>query len=472
MQLHFQLRKLSVAITLAMSATILTACGGDSSGDDGGSNVPIVKEYDSFIEDSVGGEAFAGETIELPKLSKNGLPLKYRHRNNSEEVCTLLSDGYSVKLKPNTENKINRCDLWVDNQGGNARFKGISTAHVIEIYPVCENGQKNGEKTHRCIPAATMIEPLSAAPVTNVNQELNFTVIGYNLKGKLSDFKIETDACSDIKHSEEVFTGSNDKDSFTLTCTPDTAGTFELSIINSEDTTQLLKTPINIELPTVIGGNKTLTKTGVVSCANEETNNLPCTLEALGDKWYRLKQDGEVQAGADFSYSKKQYTNPKTNEQETCIQDNVTGLIWETKTDNDGLRDKDWTYNWYNTKSSENGGNAGSEGEDTCGDTLGSKCNTQAYIQKLNENQYCGYDDWRLPEQYELVSLLDFGREKPAINPIFKYVGDADFVAYWTNTTVGSKEDEAQAIDFSNGTVPYGKSKTWDSHYIRAVRAD
>ncbi|WP_230659630.1 Lcl C-terminal domain-containing protein [Psychrobacter sp. I-STPA10] len=468
MQTHFKTKQLCVAITLAMSAIGLTACGGGSSG----GNVPIVKEYDSFIggADSLSQHAFANTTHELPKLSKNGLPLKYTYRENSEEFCTLSADGYSVKLLPNKENKINRCDLWVDNQGGNARFKGISSAYVIDIYPVCEDGQKNGEQSHLCIPTATTIDPISA-PVTNVNQDLKFTVSGYNLKGNLDKLKIKTDACSDIKRSKDAVTDYTDKDSFVISCIPDTAGTFDLTI--SDGTTQLLKSQINVELPKVIGGKDILFKTGITTCSTDTEKNMDC--KKLSEDWIGLNQDGEVQAGADFKYSKKIHQNPTTHETETCIQDDVTGLMWETKTDDDGLRDKDWAYTWFNPNNSENGGTKGSPGKDTCGGTLatsGNKCNSKAYIDRLNEIQYCGYNDWRLPEANELIGLLDYGQLKPPLVNKQYFTQPINYRFFMTATTA-SYFTSFMAIDFASGVVNEGhKDSEQASYAIRAVRAD
>jgi hypothetical protein len=60
-----------------------------------------------------------------------------------------------------------------------------------------------------------------------------------------------------------------------------------------------------------------------------------------------------------------------------CTRDNITGLIWEIKTDDNGLRDKDYSYTWYSTDAASNGGNAGSAGSNTCGSTLPSNlCKT------------------------------------------------------------------------------------------------
>jgi hypothetical protein len=42
-----------------------------------------------------------------------------------------------------------------------------------------------------------------------------------------------------------------------------------------------------------------------------------------------------------------------------CTRDNKTKLIWEIKNDYKGLRDKDWTYTWYEPDMSQNSGYPG-----------------------------------------------------------------------------------------------------------------
>ena len=50
-----------------------------------------------------------------------------------------------------------------------------------------------------------------------------------------------------------------------------------------------------------------------------------------------------------------------------CTKDNKTGLIWEVKTDDGGLRDKDWYYSWYKPNG-DNGGDVGYRGSNTNGE--------------------------------------------------------------------------------------------------------
>lgn len=160
-----------------------------------------------------------------------------------------------------------------------------------------------------------------------------------------------------------------------------------------------------------------LTNTGVFTCGTDTQNNLSCTVNSL-NALYGLNQDGEVQAGRKMSYSTVKYGNDE------CIKDNVTGLIWEQKTNDQGLRDQLWRY--------VNSNKINSSGRDPiCGNTLG-YCTTSAYIQALNHNKYCGYSDWRLPTRSELLNIVDYGRTAPTINPLF--TNTAYDGAYWTSS--------------------------------------
>jgi len=92
-----------------------------------------------------------------------------------------------------------------------------------------------------------------------------------------------------------------------------------------------------------------------------------------------------------------------------CLRDGSTGLVWEVKTADKGLRDRRWTYTPYDSDSSTNGGYPGYK-DATSGNCLrelmtDASCNTEAYIQALRRSRLCGFDDWRLPTVRELVAV-------------------------------------------------------------------
>ena len=79
--------------------------------------------------------------------------------------------------------------------------------------------------------------------------------------------------------------------------------------------------------------------------------------------------------------------------------------------------------------------------------------------------QLGGHGDWRLPTGQELVSLVDYTRYDPAIDPIFTTVANS----YWSATTNATAPNFAWVVTFDFGFV--NDSLKADFHYVRAVRA-
>jgi hypothetical protein len=114
----------------------------------------------------------------------------------------------------------------------------------------------------------------------------------------------------------------------------------------------------------------------------------------------------------------------------SCVRDNVTGLIWEVKTNDGGLRDMNNTYSWYNPDSSTNGGSAGTQNGGTC--SGGIDCDTASYVAAVNTAGLCGASDWRMPTVEELRSIVDYAVSYPGSAIDTNYFPNAVNYGFWS----------------------------------------
>lgn len=155
-----------------------------------------------------------------------------------------------------------------------------------------------------------------------------------------------------------------------------------------------------------------------------------------------------------------------------CVRDNITGLVWEAKTDDGLLRDRDWRYAWYDGDAASNGGDAGGSGDAaTCNSTLGASCTTEAYVAAINAQALCGTgtESWRLPTQRELLTLVyagAYGSGLPSIDPT--YFADTRLAPYWSASTYAPTPSMAWGVHFGYGAA-HGEAKAAANH-VRLVR--
>ncbi len=122
------------------------------------------------------------------------------------------------------------------------------------------------------------------------------------------------------------------------------------------------------------------------------------------------------------------------------VKDNNTGLIWEVKTNDGSIHDKDKKYNWYDAK--------------------------DVFIKKLNRQKFGGFSDWRLPTIKELATIVHYGQTWPAIDT--KYFPKTQSDNYWSSPTYANYASYAWGVYFLVGyDSNYNKSS---EYYVRAVR--
>ena len=150
-----------------------------------------------------------------------------------------------------------------------------------------------------------------------------------------------------------------------------------------------------------------------------------------------------------------------------CVLDQFTGLIWEVKTETPGLHNRNSTYSWFNPLEDASG-DLDYRGKPDGGNCDGSKCDTFALAQAVNEAAYCGFTDWRLPARDELGSISDPRKTNtpPSIN--MKFFPNTQPGEYWSSNDYQFHWNTAWLWNFGNGLdrVEWKESP----RYVRLVR--
>ena len=177
-----------------------------------------------------------------------------------------------------------------------------------------------------------------------------------------------------------------------------------------------------------------------------------------GFSFTRLNSDGSEYSGnGDYG------TDPWS-----CVLDNVTGLIWEVKTNDNTLRDRDEGFTWYDSSTAEG---------------TPSDQDTADFVEYLNENTevnsgngLCGQSNWRLPTVQELVGISDFSNYEPVVDTsYFPNARTGAFEWSWTadlNSDTENYPNFAWLYNYETGSTRSGnnnKGATNISYYVRLV---
>ncbi|WGZ93324.1 MAG: DUF1566 domain-containing protein [Candidatus Thiothrix putei] len=167
---------------------------------------------------------------------------------------------------------------------------------------------------------------------------------------------------------------------------------------------------------------------------------IPANAERVAGRYVKLDNTGKPLAATATNYS--------------CVKDIQTNLVWEIKTNDGGLRDKDWRYRHFHNYSGYWGTVSGYDGSTLCA-VLGS-CDAYSYMETINSQGICGRKGtWRLPVNGELGSIaqINTGGTPPHINlSVFSDTAQiarkSAYCSMNTNTGVDA-EHNYQGVDFT-----------------------
>jgi hypothetical protein len=90
-------------------------------------------------------------------------------------------------------------------------------------------------------------------------------------------------------------------------------------------------------------------------------------------------------------------------------------------------------------------------------------------IRSCNNLTIAGYDNWRMPNVRELLSLIDYGAYKPALPENYPFVNVEPSALYWSSTTSMPHSAQAWTVGIMNGNVRR-YNKTSNAYHVWAVR--
>jgi hypothetical protein len=141
-----------------------------------------------------------------------------------------------------------------------------------------------------------------------------------------------------------------------------------------------------------------------------------------------------------------------------CTKDNKTGLIWEVKTSDGGLRDKNNEYTNYDAIYPKCDWN---NCEKDYPSKLGASTNTDGFVKAVNAQGLCGSSNWRLPTKDELLTISPAGYDTG-------YFEEKLNNYYWSSSTHANFSSYAWRVSFGYGFSD-GDPKD-DNNFVRLVR--
>ncbi len=238
--------------------------------------------------------------------------------------------------------------------------------------------------------------------------------------------------------------------------------------VASNDSLIVTVNPKLLQIP--MGSLGLLNDTGSTSGGDYPSGgNIVCIGEMIAEQDCSSGRDAAAAAGqltkvgggqAGFDFTKLDINGSELIEPATswaCVRDNHTGIIWEVKINDGGIHDKDNGYRWGGKTASLTG-------------TFGTEYNDwDILVDGANAENYCGFNDWRVPTRGELRSIINYNRTKPAIDTSF--FPNAGTGLYWSSSPVAYANTHAWGIAFSEGKDLHAFDRSYNLGKVRLVRS-
>lgn len=186
--------------------------------------------------------------------------------------------------------------------------------------------------------------------------------------------------------------------------------------------------------------------TGVTSCSDTIHNGIVCPVANVLGQDAEFGRDVLVNDNSDghagFKFTKLDAQGKPllaSASSWACVQDNVTGLIWENKSNTSDIHNKDLLYTHYSASFDPK--QQYKLGTDASG-----------LVDQVNQEKLCGLSHWRLPTDSELHSIVDYSLPYPGPAIDVNYFITRN-LPYWTATAHASKKEYGWVVYFDDGRI-------------------
>lgn len=215
-----------------------------------------------------------------------------------------------------------------------------------------------------------------------------------------------------------------------------------------------------------------LNDTGITWAGENLGNNTGCTSTTITspqdcnigrDTMFNDSIDGH----AGFSFTKLDVSGVPLTDQSVnyetepwaCVYDNVTELVWEVKSDDGSIHDKDNTYRW--------GGITAIGLEHTNAEGI-YYSDWDILVNGSNAGDgLCGYNNWRVPTVAELSTIVNKDTFNPAIDT--KYFPNTVLEWFWSSSPIVNDANSAWIIHYIFGYSTF--NHRGHNGHVRLVRS-
>ncbi len=134
-----------------------------------------------------------------------------------------------------------------------------------------------------------------------------------------------------------------------------------------------------------------------------------------------------------------------------CTRDNTSGLIWEVKTADGGLRDMNKTYTNYDDPTQPQKQARGFVNPTQA--EIDAASNSIGLSLAVRGASLCGYNDWRMPSKDELLAIVDISNV-PTINAT--YFPNTPSSLFWSGSPLVGVPSTAWYVYFATGNPDWG----------------